>query len=567
MADSLFFGRKRQMNFLREKVFRERKPGYEIDRGYCCALRGPNGIGKTTMVNRLVREFKETIQNAPRKSTFIVEYKLKSGMTYYGFLETFFRQLMKLLTDDVLNDAPQYDDYVVECLLEYREMLDQIRKAPEITRVEESMLDDIANYFFEHTTELGIYFIIIFDEFERAMEAFPDDDNHDGRFFQTLWDYTPKAGADLLLSIIIISRRDGATIAHNLGSGSAWNDGFPLTELVLRGFDNGEMEEYYRSYGELPCGLLSNEVKGHIEFICGRHPGMLMRVREYIGAHYKAGDKINVREIWKYDGAGILTTYSRLLELLQSAVVDRNSGHTALHAFRQIYEGPAYDRNLTTQAQRLYDYGFVVANSDLADGAATRPAAGEADNYCGQMEWCYEPICENFRLYVRDNAPAYTSSEIGSIIENAEYWLRKFTETHMKAAYGDTWQDQINFTGFHENSWTQLQHNAWEFGATLRGVTVSKIEVLSIDALSSLLRSATLWPVVQPLLPSFTSRRDFSDRCHQLNVCRNCWAHGTLKILSESYLTKVRDVCDALTKDIESYFQTVLSAENAQSES
>lgn len=540
MCDELFFGRNAQIAWLNDQIFTT-KP----IKGHSCSLRGPNGIGKTYLKNHLVDNYLKRLQESGSHSIFIIDITMKN-VSYHQFLLSVFQEAADQLNRQILNESPNYDEDTVEKILSW---IDKLESISTIGDAEVAFINGLSDRFFRYTSRLGLYFILIIDEFDNAREAFPEETDS-GIIFNKLFDYSGKIGKFKLLSIILISRRRAGTISHHMSSGSNFDDAYPAQETTLRGFNNQEMEQYFNSYAELDCGLLPDSLKKQMLFYCGRHPDLLMKVREHIRVHCKTVDSINIASYYIDNGSGIRNAYSRMLHLLCIELVDRINKLPAISAFNQAFNiSPAYDTNLNSQIALLHDFGFIIQSDKPAD---VPPEDISPDSIRSKeiVSFRYEPIAEGFLYYVKTNHPSMEKNEVNSLIDNTESKFRLFLQKHLIRIYGEDWQSHIDLSSFNkEDYWENLNRDAEKYGAFDRKITLSVLDVLAFFNLGLIVKQN--WEALKDYLPSFKSKNELYNSCFSLTKYRNCCFHGTLKILGYEQIKELKDICNKLINDFQ----------------
>ena len=537
----MFIGRRDQIKYLREMIF-----STNLDRGFSCSLRGPNGIGKTYLKNYVLEQFQKEIETKENQSIFVIDVFLDAS--YYEFFLSIFREAAACLTDEVLDNAPKFNRYSMKKLRQY---LSSIHNIEEINANSEAKIDELLTNFFVTTSALGFYFILIIDEFDNALSLFPRETDN-GKLFMKMYGLSStKSGKYKMLSIMLISRRRAGTIAHHMDGGSNFDDAYPADHLVLRGFDEREMAEYYQSYSTLPCGELCEKTKREIEFYVGSHPGMLMSLRTHIKIFCDQQDKIHMLDIYQEDGSGMRNAFSRMLELLRSEYTDRGNQIPAINAFNQVFNiTPTYDANLGHQAQLLYDFGFVTKQDPtMVENENIRPDSKKCYAVVGNC-W-YAPLSKRFLLYVKENLTIHEKNEAHRLIDRTEERFRIFLQSHLQKVYGDMWQDQIDTKYNQGDYWENLQKNAQEYGALSRGVAVSVLDVLPFYTLGRIVKEH--WEQLNQYFQSFRTKNELYNECWELTKYRNCCMHGTLRILGVEQHNKLKKICGALMESFDRY--------------
>ena len=552
---NLFIGRKEQIRWLEARVFTTHP-----ESKYSCSLRGPNGIGKTYLKDYLVRRFEEKLAKEKVRHAFVIDLLMKNTGYYEFFLEIF-QSAADKLTGDVLASPPIPNKYHMEDLQFLIGLIRKLRLP--LDQEGRDIIRKAIPSFFELTSKLGYYFILIIDEFDNASTAFPEETD-DGLIFNTLFKYSAKTGANPLTSVLLISRRRAGTIAHHMAFGSSFDDAYPADHTILTGFSGEEMETYYASFQDQPCGLLPESSKPVLEFFCGRHPGMLTQFRDHYLVFGDPSTPPDILSYYRKNGSGIRSAYAQMLRLLNLEQVDRVNHIPAISAYKQAFDIlTAYDANLFSQIELLNDFGFLVDTTEEPsdekhagfEGKLLEPVRQDSGSPVEAIPFHYEPIAPFFLFYIRKNAPVLEKEEIGHLIDETEITLRLFLEIHLSRFFGDAWEQKVRNLNLPlaEDFWEDLRNKAIRYGAFDRGVKISFLDALSIYNLSTVVR--TYWEQLQSDLPSYSLSK-FRSQAARLNEFRNSCHHNTLKILGDSEKSQLREICGTMMKDLRAFLSS-----------
>ena len=292
-------------------------------------------------------------------------------------------------------------------------------------------LNSYVNMIFECFTDLGIRIIFIIDEFDRAEDIFTD-----GAFFQRLFSLSPKGSpTPLSLSIITVSRRRVAHIAHHMQEGSNFEDAFP--SVVLRGFDNEELEQYFSLYKQLPCGVLSEETRRQILYLCGRSPNLLMLMLQAVAS--SGASTVDVAELYSEQRDNFTNPFERMISLMEDTKADRKNGQRPLiDVFVQEFIGPAYDPFFEQDRHQLYDCGFVTNATKWDDIFLL---SGISDQ---KRRSTFEPISPYFVEYVHYRYVKENYKTLAELLIRAERLARDVIRLEMSRAYPDDWEYLVN---------------------------------------------------------------------------------------------------------------------------
>lgn len=517
-----FIGREDELYRLRHDVFFV-SPN---STGSCYSLVGLNGIGKTTLIRKISEEF-----NAARPANaFLFSTDITAGITFWTFWARLVLKFSKSITRDVLTRAAAaagYDntDEIMEIYDFFRENM-AFTETPELRSQAIIYLSDL----FPRYSEMRIRIILTIDEFDRAQSVFPD-----GQFFQFLFGLTPKGTLTALdLSIMTISRRRVCTIAHDMQEGSNFEDGFP--PLVLKGFNVGELDEYFRTYEQLPCGPLPEEARKEILYLCGRSPGLLMRLRHEFEVMREP--RADIGWIYAEHGQFIKTAYDRMITLMKGTYADRAQKKTLLEVFIQKFIGPAYDDNFDVELPLLYDYGFVMKgtaeNNIFSLSGMPLQDEGRAESVI------YEPIAPYFVEYVKHTVLSEELSVYAGLLTRAETLIRKIIQKEMCEAYPENWEEQINrYAGKKDYYLESLQVKALQ--NDFSSGSISKLNVISFKEYYYIISDH--WSIFSKYFTKYSGKSALFSAMSLLSEGRNDSAHLNLVVYNGESRRRLRETC------------------------
>lgn len=536
----LFIGRETELKRLKKDVFFV-EPG---SCGYCYSLIGLNGIGKTTLIRHLSEAF---YQNTP-ENTFYFATVLEDGITFWSYWTNLIRRFSNEIDEEYISILIPHPTTQQKNAIKKIKNMYQLVNTDAISENTDSFraqltrgIDDL----FKHYKAIGVRIIITIDEFDRAQTIFTN-----GQFFQRLFDLTPKGSLTTLnLSIITISRRRVSTIAHHMQEGSNFEDAFP--PLALKGFSDQELNTYFDTYQQLPCGLLSEENKKQILYLCGRSPGLLMGLRH----EFEVMDEPNTDISWIYaeHGQFIKNAYSRMITLMESTFADRAHQKPLLDVFIQCFIGPAYDDNFDVELPLLYDYGFVTkGTTDNNIFAQTgMPVRGKETSIGNKV--VYEPISPYFVEYIKYTIIPNALSNLSGLLVKAERLIRETIEREMRKNFPETWEDIINGYAEKKDYYLEtLQVRALQndFSAS----SISKLNVISFKEYYSILSS--YWNLFSKYFTTYPSKSALFSAMSMLSESRNDSAHLNLVVYNGENRRKLRETCSSFISCLENYTET-----------
>lgn len=540
----LFIGRESELKRLRRDVFFV-EPG---SCGYCYSLIGLNGIGKTTLIRHLSEEFYE---NTP-ENTFYFATVLEDGITFWRYWTNLIRRFSSDIDEGYISESIPHPTMQQKNAIKKIKSMYQLVNAEAADENTDSFraqltrgLDDL----FKHYKTIGVRIIITIDEFDRAQTIFTN-----GQFFQRLFDLTPKGSLTTLnLSIITISRRRVSTIAHHMQEGSNFEDAFP--PLALKGFSGEELDAYFSTYDQLPCGLLSEESKKQILYLCGRSPGLLMGLRH----EFEVMDEPNTDIGWLYaeHGQFIKNAYSRMITLMKSTFSDRAHQKPLLDIFIQKFIGPAYDDNFDVALPLLYDYGFVTKGTAESNIFTLSGMTAPEKETGASSKAIYEPISPYFVEYIKYMIIPDDISNLSGLLVKAERLIRETIEKVMRKKYPDSWKDLVNGYAVKKDYYLEtLQIRALQndFSAS----SISKLNVISFKEHYSILSDH--WDLFSKYFAAYQSKGALFSAMAMLSESRNDSAHLNLVVYNGENRRKLRDTCTAFISCLENYAEPANTA-------
>ena len=534
-----FFGREKELDLLRKKFFVS-EPGL----GYCAALNGPNDIGKTMLIRQAVKQFEET----PHPNVYYFPTQIVADSSYWAFWSSLIEDFSDQITDEVLHASPKQNPKYVKQILDAYQFFTSMENQNQMgTRGYHNHAIRHLNRIFRAYTELGIHILITIDEFDNARTAFPSDGG-DGSFFQRLYMLSPKSANEYSLSILLLSRRRISTIAHHMEDGSDIESAFPPV-IVLRGFDNQEMECYFDSYQDLPCGQPDEIQQQKIYYLCGRHPGQLMKIRDLFERYYDGSKVLDPLQLYHDYGQEMTTLYERMNKLLRTEFVDRTNQRNCVGVFSQLYVGPAYDPNLPNYLEQLYKYGLLSKWDKRSKNIFQLAGLPYEDD--SERRFDYEPMSPYYVEYFRSKVLPEELDGLNRLMSLAEQNVRDGILKVLKTHLPDTWENVLdNFTSDSKQNYrTNLDLLAYENDANARNIAYTNLDVLAYTDYSRII--CTYWEQMRPFFRSFRTKDELKVEFEFLRDGRNCFAHNNAKILDEHSCSRLRELCSRLIQDYE----------------
>ncbi len=556
MTDT-FIGREKYLSFFKKSIF---SPEFSGPISY--SLIGPNNIGKTRLVSKLIDDFRKDLpENTYVFYTSLSEIpRMNTPSDFWLFWIMLIRRFAKDITADKLISlaTDKEKDEIVNNILELydfycgKEAIDSFKDDPIFFGA-----DPRNNHFslLEGYDKLGIRIVLAIDEFDLAADLC----SLTGTFFEQLFQLTSKGGCRLNLAIVLISRRSTATIAHHMKAGSNFSDGFPTKALT--GFSNAELEEYFSLYDSLPCGALSENVKAEIIEHCGRNPGLLMNTYREISFDFTVPvSLVDIRHLFSTQGNFLTVCYDRMIDLMESEL-DR-SGKNFLSAFSQAFIGPAYSNDLKSQIDKMSNFGFITKldlsteQSDIYTLSGITEAPGSYGVFRGKtQDSIYEPLSPKFVEYFKQTTADKLDDELTKMLNKAERLVRRQILEAYKRVHGNNAAAELlsfatsNIHASKETYLLKLEENKNNNNGTARGLEYTILDVLSFDEYYKYI--ANDWTSgFAASYCSFVTLPELCDDLHFLTISRNCWAHLNFEVLDELGVKRLRTICQKLIDDL-----------------
>lgn len=536
--DTYFFGRTEQLRLLRDNFF-VRTPGP----GFCGAINGTNDIGKTALVRQAAKEFEES----SHPNVFYFATSIVADSSYWGFWADLISRFADDIPEEVLKCAPKATNAAIARILAaYTFFTDDTNLNQMETRAFATRALHHLNFLFNYCTKIGIHILISIDEFDNARTAFPAESGN-GAFFQRLFMLSPK-GVEYSLSILLISRRRIGTIAHHMADGSDIESAFPPF-IVLRGFTNDEMNEYFASYRDIPDLTLSEKQKQDIIYFCGRHPGQLMKMRTLYERYFDASMETSPSDLYREYGEEMQTLYERMNKLLRTEYVDADKQRNCVGTFSQVFVGPTYDTNIKSRIEQLHKYG-LLSRWDKS-GENIFQLAGLPYDDTTEHHFDYEPMSPYYVEFFKARVLPEEMDMLDRLMTIAEQDVRAGILSVLKSSFPDNWEDILNsFTSSSKQFYrVKLDMIALQNDADTRNITYTNLDVMAYNDYSKII--STYWEKMQPYFRSFKTAVALENAFQYLNDCRNCFAHNNAKILDEQSCSRLRELCSELIKDYE----------------
>ena len=334
-----------------EKKYIERTLPYEISnlKSYmimdvknatCKYLWGPDGVGKTTLVNSWLEEWNLDRQKASKVYFFYVDLKDIDNTGRMGYWEIW-KKLCNAFEQTIPNE--NYGNKKKEVLDAYGQMRFSVEEiAGNYAENARYTIDNLFHIF----TDLGIQLKVVLDNFEEVVRIFPQDTD-DGLFFERLYGLSPKGTLkNLNLSILIISDRCIDETVHHMEGGSTFESAY--NPIYISGFDKKDINSYYTML-EDSVGVLTGEQKNRIHYYCGTHPKMLMIMQQMLTENGKQAE---------YDIDRLYEEFGDTLKLYYESFCEKLEAMDLTEFWADILtEGDSQEKKWSSET--LYECGFL----------------------------------------------------------------------------------------------------------------------------------------------------------------------------------------------------------------
>ena len=452
-VNTLFIGRSNYLKMLRENVF------YPPDKHYgdCLSVCGPHGIGKTYLLDYLRNEFEhnKAIKDRSKIKCFYLEITNNSEKNLYDFQSDLIAMFRDAIDEEDLENCLEN---ISKTSFDYRDAQKAISKLKEAyalpdmqpnkgaegydswcAKINRSVQSTGSASVFYNYTLLGFRIILIFDEFDRAATGYPS-----GDIFMWLFSLSNKSstGIHINTSIVLLSRQRVNIIAHHMEDGSNFEDAYPV--FPLTGFNNKELDIYFDSFHEFDDNDVSDTHKKQILYLCGRHPGLLMKMRKFLSQIQYSNWDIN--EVWLRNPGQFKTVYEKMCKQLQAQEVSKRK--TLMDIV--LYQFEFFSAEDGIYDELLRDSGFATSLSDDDVIIDTNTGvhyykdifvlSGEKALEDSIERLKREPLSPYFLDYIRLIWKPDQQRGVADYLEMTERLFRVFIKEKLKTKYPTTWK-------------------------------------------------------------------------------------------------------------------------------
>ncbi len=536
MEETIFIGREEEIRTLGKFFVKRPKVGYG------CAVVGPNGIGKNYLVKHLREEQKRYLAENKIGNVFYFQVQIHSDdkepeKFIWNFWHGVMMKMIREITPLKLEKVP-YEGEEESRKYQIKELENLYAYFQNGSNADEPDSDITLNVttVFELYTALGIHVHLVIDEFDRMVNR-----QVNSLFYENLFELSPvKSMNDYKLSIMLIARRQIKTIKHQLNSDSNFEDAFPA--VTLRGFLDKELDQYFETYKELPCGMPTKEEQRGILYFCGRHPGLLMKMREALKDKYTSRvNELEIADVFVDKNLG--SVYSHMVNLMREEYVDDERTMDCTDTFVQTYIGPVYDAHISEHISGVFQRGFVTKIQ--SDGKSLFELVGMEDN----DRYVYEPLAPYFVEYFKNRVLPGMTNHIGALLNHTELEVRQVILRVMKERFPTSYERELeSFARSKDGYLESLRNTALRNDAAERNISYTKLDVMAFHDYANIIKRH--WADMREYFPSYSNVSALETDFISLRDGRNCYAHNNSNILNVPSLKKLQGICEKVCRDI-----------------
>lgn len=306
----------------------------------CKYLWGPDGVGKTTLVKSWLDKWDIEGQKVNKVYYFYLDLRNIENTNRTGYWE-----IWKKLCRDFEQVIPKedYKEQEVDVAEIYKQMSYSVEDiSNNYAEKARYMVDSIFHIF----TDSDIHLKVVMDNFQEVIRIFPEDTD-DGLFFERLFGLSPKGTLKKInLSILLISDRCIEETVHHMEGGSTFESAY--NPIYMGVFDKQDMNSYYTMLGE-NIGELTGKQKERIHYYCGKHPKMLMMMKEMLWENGKQVE-YDIDRLYKEFGHKLKAYYETFCQKLSE--MDLTEFWADI-----LIEGESREKEWSSET--LYECGFL----------------------------------------------------------------------------------------------------------------------------------------------------------------------------------------------------------------
>lgn len=363
----------------------------------CISVTGLPRIGKTSIVQKALKTYS--------KDVLTVYVNLSAMTSFFDLWMKICHELFILLDGlGVLFAFEHYQDQIFDAC-----------RQNNYEKLRECLID-----FFRELAKEKYKCVIAIDEFDHILKNVFGNNEQTGTYLNFMRDLFSQM-TDVLLSLIVISRRDVASIEGRISVGSTFHGVFGDNIICIWGFDNNDYDRYLKIVKNNKIDI-TDAISNFIETFGGRSPYLLAQIGNYL-----CDNKGNLNDIIKgfSRNQGMINYYKDLIEILKR----ENYYETMV----KIFIGPKYDLK-KFEVEILNNMGYV---SDFSEKGEIKQRS----------------ISKDFTHYFYDIQTAENNVDIWPNLNETELFLREKIQSILSKKYGRLWEDEIK--NIYQNKFSQ----------------------------------------------------------------------------------------------------------------
>jgi len=352
----------------------------------CLSICGLPRIGKTSIALKTF-ETKET-------EILPIYVNLSVMLSFFDLWSKIIKEIFVYLSKLGISDL--FDDYKAK--------IESACNSESYGELRENLID-----FFMEISKESYQFIIVIDEFDYIIRGKFGDKEQCGIYLNCLRDIFSQR-PDLRLSLIVISRRDIASLEESGAVGSTFHGVFGNNIICVLGFNDDDYNAYLEIL-QTNHVQLTGKLHNDLETYGGRSPYLLAQIGNYLCEDTEI--KSNINEFTR--NQGMINYYNDLVKIM------KNEGY--FDSMIKIFVGPKY--NLTFfEVKTLENLGYIYFYKDK-EVEKTRALSKDFTHYL------YELIMLN------------ENQIIWPKLNEVEVLLREIITNVLTAKFGRTWENDI----------------------------------------------------------------------------------------------------------------------------
>lgn len=536
-----FIGRERLLRDFWQEIFSPEEKRNSL------SLCGPHGVGKSALLRQL-RTALEQPGKEEEKNTYFLFYDMPTNPedADVKFAKRILVQLEEKLPMEKLQRRAEELGLNSDPTKKHTALY-EIQKAYDFLDkdlwTDMNLRDDVVQYIgggliFLKYKKLGIHFVLVVEEFDRAPIAFPKNE-----IFQHLYGLSHKGSnwAELNMNVLLVSRQAAGKIGMGrLAGGSSFADAYHST--VISGFNNRELEEYFKSYEPLPCGVPDEEKRKQILYLCGRHPALLMDMRrESMNTPTVSWD---VDQVWQSNTRLFHDRFATMCRQLETEHCSDQPEQNLMQCFLRtfVYQGMQLisgEEACKNDKKELENAGYVTSPASAKTGG--EEFLPSIFVLCGlrsskEETMAPEPISPAFVDYVRSY---YLPHDRDSVVEQlllTERKVRALIRSRMQEAYGDRWESVVAGEVDNCKMRYQFAENTNRFTARYGAGSVGLLDTLSfVDYCAIITKEVRIFG---------SGYRGWDEDWNILKKMRDINAHNSKGVLNRYTVQDLKEACE-----------------------